>query len=193
MLWYILDENKNPVPSTAMRASRWMHGDDENDRSIFEARCRVGLTTVRPGVEVSTVFLGLDHGHDSRKPPVLFETMVFRDGHGCDGDRYTTWADAKAGHDKTVAEVRAEKVEELPAVTPEPRTIIPLELSGREQEFFADLCAYMRGVVYDYEIGKPRANDAIADKLYETLDRYNLSPTQLDGLYDRMHRSGANS
>lgn len=65
---------------------------------------RVALTQ-RGEVTVSTVWLGLDHsfGHG---PPLIFETMVF--GLPDDAeimDRYATWEQAKAGHDRIVAEV----------------------------------------------------------------------------------------
>lgn len=69
---------------------------------------------------------------------------------------------------------------------------VPLKLSGKEQEFFADLCSHLRSVRYQYEIGKPMTGDEIADRLYDILDRYDLSPQDLDHLYDRMHRTGAN-
>ena len=47
---------------------------------------------------VSTVFLGLDHGHG--RVPVLYETMVFAGGSLVDGGmaRYTTRQEALAGH-----------------------------------------------------------------------------------------------
>lgn len=69
---------------------------------------------------VSTVFLGLDHNHSRRGPPLLFETMAFgplqpSEHFGgrlyrpeiCSMDRYSTWDQAAAGHEKIVAEVRA--------------------------------------------------------------------------------------
>jgi hypothetical protein len=51
----------------------------------------------RGAVEISTVFLGLDHQWGAG-PPLLFETMVF--GGPLDGEcqRYATFADAEAGH-----------------------------------------------------------------------------------------------
>jgi len=50
---------------------------------------------------VSTVFLGLDHGHLLGGPPVLFETMVF--GDDIDHmERYLTLEEAKIGHKRVV-------------------------------------------------------------------------------------------
>jgi hypothetical protein len=62
---------------------------------------------VFPGVEVSTVFLSLNHSF-ANGPPLVFETMVF--GGPLDGqqDRYSTRADALAGHARMVELVRAE-------------------------------------------------------------------------------------
>lgn len=49
---------------------------------------------------VSTIFLGIDHNFGSAGPPILFETMVFKndsfDDHYC--DRYSTWDEAERGH-----------------------------------------------------------------------------------------------
>ena len=67
--------------------------------------------TVLPSAIVSTVFLGMDHGW-GQGPPVLFETMVFARRPGTDTpdtmddlacERYTTWAEAEAGHAALVA------------------------------------------------------------------------------------------
>lgn len=58
---------------------------------------------------VSTVWLGHDLGF-GEGPPVIFETMVF----GVDGwedfqDRYRTEAEAQAGHDRVLADIKAGK------------------------------------------------------------------------------------
>lgn len=57
---------------------------------------------------VSTVFLGIDHQFGDG-PPLLFETMVFSSNQDLDEycDRYATWDQAAAGHQKIVAMVRA--------------------------------------------------------------------------------------
>lgn len=56
-------------------------------------------------VDVSTVFLGLDHSF-GQGPPVLWETMVF--GGPLDGEqrRYTSEGEAKAGHAELLAAVK---------------------------------------------------------------------------------------
>jgi len=61
------------------------------------AAWRVALD-VRDGVEVSTVFLGLDHNFTGRGGPILFETMIFGGPLDLWQDRYGTYADAERGH-----------------------------------------------------------------------------------------------
>lgn len=63
------------------------------------------------GAVVSTVFLGFDHGYGDG-PPVLFETMVFWHGAALDNEqeRYTSLADAKAGHERWVRAVKIARV-----------------------------------------------------------------------------------
>lgn len=68
---------------------------------------RIVAKTLVGGTEISTIFMGLDHQYGDG-PPLLFETMTF----GLDGldgveQRYSTWAEAEAGHATTVARVRA--------------------------------------------------------------------------------------
>lgn len=66
---------------------------------------------------VSTVWLGLDHGwyREHPSPPIIFETMVFTDDTNAetgfrddfDQRRYSTEAEAIAGHQETCQLVRA--------------------------------------------------------------------------------------
>ena len=66
----------------------------------------VALTQAAAGVEVSTVYLGLDHNFGLGGPPIIYETLVF--GGELDGeqDRYPNRHAALAGHDQMVAKVR---------------------------------------------------------------------------------------
>jgi hypothetical protein len=92
-LHYILDGHE-PVPEPdVLRWGLW-----------FESADRVVSKTTVGGQEVSTVFLGLDHQWGIG-PPLLFETMVFPEGDRC--ERYPTWDNAVAGHDRIVGELRA--------------------------------------------------------------------------------------
>lgn len=59
------------------------------------------------GFWVSTVWIGIDMGFSPKQPPLIFETMVFynvfeHSGHDWDMERYTTEAQAIAGHKEMV-------------------------------------------------------------------------------------------
>jgi len=95
---YVLDADNNPVKvATIEEWARFFENDSNR---------RVGFTQITSQVEVSTVFLGIDHRFGGDGPPILFETIVF----GGDDDentwRYCTWDEAKAGHDRVVARLR---------------------------------------------------------------------------------------
>jgi len=79
--------------------SKWGLWLETADRSVQK--------TAFGEVEVSTVFLGLDHSFGGR--PMLFETMIF--GGPLDGyqERYSTWSEAEAGHDVACALARIYK------------------------------------------------------------------------------------
>jgi len=95
---YILDGHR-AVPCPDLETwGRWMGTTDRV----------VARTTVREEIEVSTVFIGLDHQFGNGSP-LLFETMVFRNGDGQDMDRYSTWDEAIDGHQRMVARVQAEQ------------------------------------------------------------------------------------
>lgn len=55
---------------------------------------------------VSTVFLGLDHNWSFQGPPIVFETMIFIDGSADAAERYSTWDEAAAGHEKICERLR---------------------------------------------------------------------------------------
>jgi hypothetical protein len=100
---YILDEQHNAVPCDLMTWARW-----------FEKGNRVVAKTALPGCEVSTVFLGLDHRFGSDGPPIIFETMVFGGPFDQQGERYSTWAEAEAGHARWVEKCQPIMTEDVP-------------------------------------------------------------------------------
>ena len=64
---------------------------------------QVGFTKIDDEVEVSTVFLGIEM--QPPKPgglPILFETMIFGGENDQYTDRYETWDEAEAGHQKAI-------------------------------------------------------------------------------------------
>lgn len=68
---------------------------------------RVALTKVK-GMEVSTIFLGMDHRFVGDGPPILFETMVFKENSNHDEFqwRYCTWKEAEEGHRRVVQAIK---------------------------------------------------------------------------------------
>lgn len=93
-MFYILDDDHNPAHEpNLLRWAEW-----------FEHADRIVAVTGNDARRVSTVFLGLDHGFGGGAP-VLFETMVFGGAHDTTMERYTSWAEAKAGHKRIVREV----------------------------------------------------------------------------------------
>ena len=94
---YILGNDGRPVPEPDLLAwARWLEDADR----------RVELTGIEDDaglkITVSTVFLATDHSFSmaSDAAPVLWESMVFGGQHPHGGycDRYTSRADAEAGH-----------------------------------------------------------------------------------------------
>lgn len=88
--YYILDGKK----LVEVETSGWV--------TWFEtANRRVKYTVLSHGVQISTVFLGLNHQWGNG-PPLLFETIIFGGKHSEDQWRYSTWDEAVAGHDAVV-------------------------------------------------------------------------------------------
>lgn len=89
---YILDGHTPVEEKDVVKWGIWFETADR----------KVKKTSISDEVEVSTVFLGLDHRLGS---PLLFETLVF--GGETDGDmkRYSTWEEAEIGHDRIVQEI----------------------------------------------------------------------------------------
>lgn len=94
---YILNADHSVQPAELMEWARWFEKNGE--------RRRVDATELPEGVLVSTVFLGLDHSFGDG-PPLIFETMAFQNGEEALCWRYSTWNDAKLGHDRAVELIR---------------------------------------------------------------------------------------
>jgi len=58
-------------------------------------------------VDVSTVFLPLDHNYTGVGPPLVFETLVFGGTLDEEMRRYATWDEAVAGHQQMCRMVEA--------------------------------------------------------------------------------------
>ena len=93
MRCYIL-RNQVVVPvSSAKEFGEWVETAD-----------RVVSHTKVADIEVSTVFLGIDHQFFAG-PPLLFETMVFGGDLDQTCRRCSTWEEAEALHEEILSEV----------------------------------------------------------------------------------------
>lgn len=88
---YILDEQGEPQPVDWLTWAKWFETVGKDAR-------RVAADSFPDGVVVSTVFLGHDHQYFEGGPPLLYETLVFEGPHDGEMARYTTRAEALAGH-----------------------------------------------------------------------------------------------
>ena len=96
-IWYVLDAERRPVPVDIETWGRFFE---------HEPNRIVGMTQITSEVEVSTVFLGLDHGLWRDGPPILFETMIFGGPLDQCQWRYVSWDDAEVGHQAAVRKAR---------------------------------------------------------------------------------------
>jgi hypothetical protein len=91
-MYYILQNGKvKPIDDVL----EWAKAFKTTDRSV-------DFTRLDDGVEVSTVFLSLDHNHSGVGPPILFETMVFGGEHNFRMIRSSTYGQAHRIHWKVV-------------------------------------------------------------------------------------------
>jgi hypothetical protein len=90
---YVLTDG---VPVPARRILEWGQFMADHERR------RIALTE-KDGIQVSTVFLGLDHNFGFSGEPVLFETMIFGGDHDGYQERYTELDEALKGHERAVA------------------------------------------------------------------------------------------
>lgn len=99
----------NPIPTSWDVWARWFQDTREERRVRVTAILDDGTATDvdfydEVMLAVSTVFLGLDHSFGLGQSPVLWESLVFKDGSslGCSMRRYASLEAAKTGHQKLV-------------------------------------------------------------------------------------------
>ena len=105
IIFYIL-KGKRVYKATE---KEWIDFNREVDLGLKSKQ--VAFDTVVPGVDVSTVFLGIDHNiryreGDKRHTPIVFETMVFGGPLDLYCQRHATYTQAELGHKRMVEEVR---------------------------------------------------------------------------------------
>lgn len=92
---YVLDENDQPILcDDILEWGKWIH----YPKNKIVAKTRSNDLTI----EVSTVFLGLDHSFTRGGPLVLWETMIFGGKHDQYCVRYTSKQAALEGHQATL-------------------------------------------------------------------------------------------
>lgn len=103
-LYYKLDKDKKVVPGNMEECEKILINAD-NEKIVKQEYVRDKF--------VSTVFLPIDHGFDRycsnhEYKPIVFETMIFsKDSHPeIYRDRYSSWKEAEAGHEKAVQWVK---------------------------------------------------------------------------------------
>ena len=98
---YILDDAGAPVRCTDLTEwTTWFENADDRRRLALDGF---------DDVTVSTIFLALDHNWGGG-PPLVFETRVFGGPLNDEQERYSTRAEALAGHAAWVARAKGEDV-----------------------------------------------------------------------------------
>lgn len=98
-LYVLLEDGRTPLAvEDVVVWGRW-----------FEDFNRVVKQDEKDGVLVSTVFLGIDHNFFQTGPPLLWETLVFRGPYDGKMDRYSSYEEAVAGHERMCREVFSDK------------------------------------------------------------------------------------
>lgn len=87
-------EGTTPVACTL---SEWADYLNIADRKV--ARTEHG------DVSVSTVFMGMNYAQIDDLEPLVFETVVFGGPYDMEGNQYSTWSEALAGHYAMCAKV----------------------------------------------------------------------------------------
>lgn len=100
---YCFNQAGQPITLEACMTALFCLGDDDS-----LAAKRVRFDELRVGgeaVDVSTVWLGIDHGFGLTEKPIIFESMVFGGPLDETCRRYCTRDEAIAGHGELVAEI----------------------------------------------------------------------------------------
>jgi hypothetical protein len=96
---FYIEKDGKPVPCDVSEFGIFFE-DSDNRRVEYDT-----LDIDGHKVEVSTVFLGIDHSF-GRGEPILYETMIFGGKHDQYQYRYRTRKDAKEAHDRIVNDLK---------------------------------------------------------------------------------------
>ena len=98
--YYILeDDEKTAIEATREVFFKW----------VINGKKRVAKTEISE-IEISTVFLGINHAISPEDPPQIFETMIFGGEHDEYQERYSTYEEAVEGHERACELVRKSNV-----------------------------------------------------------------------------------
>ena len=97
--WIIADDGKIRFELDLMKHAAW-YTENNSKRKL----CNDFL---EGEVQVSTVFLGIDHGFRPSGPPVLWETMIFGGEYNNMQWRYTCRREARENHARIVERLKA--------------------------------------------------------------------------------------
>lgn len=100
MQYYLLDKDKKPYPVSL----------EESYKLYENMDMKITQQDMVGDIKVSTVFLGMDHslpfdadGNPIEDPtPLFWETMIFGGEHDGYQERYTSYEDALAGHQRAL-------------------------------------------------------------------------------------------
>jgi len=137
-LWYILDENKNPVPAKNQFDAERLLLDNSRRRVALDEIMVEDYSII---ITVSTVFLVLDHNHSSKGKPILFESMIFNGELNQSMNRYCTWKEAEEGHQKMVELVKnnlwvSRILDSVSIKTSNTKSITKKIIEGLQQELY---------------------------------------------------------
>ena len=91
---YILKGKRTVPEHDLMKWARWFETAERHVANDYVGK-----------IQVSTVFLGIDHSFSGGRP-LLFETMIFGGKHDEYQKRYHTWEEAEKGHKMTLKLVK---------------------------------------------------------------------------------------
>lgn len=99
--WYDKEGNPLLTDDALGGSSEWERKMDEIEKLLSDKNYKIIKQEWTPDKKywVSTVWLGLDYNY-GEGPPLIFETMVFKDGEERELERYSTQEEALRGHKK---------------------------------------------------------------------------------------------
>lgn len=103
-LYYIIDDDTKQIRHP-VNLDEYIQWCEQHCDVIGGVSVRIAYSELAPDVDVSTIFMTLDHSFGFG-PPVLYETIVFGGPLNLYRRRYHTEEEALRGHEQTVAMLR---------------------------------------------------------------------------------------